>query len=105
MRHLLLMSVGLVLLAIPVSLKAQDVAYDRKEDVIYGRKYGTALTMDVFAPKDHANGAGIVWVVSGGWVSDHGHGDLLRCPVVAERIDTFLTSGSFFNESTERKAA
>ena len=26
-------------------------SYDRKEDVIYGRKSGTALTMDVFTPK------------------------------------------------------
>ena len=30
---------------------------DRKEDVIYGRKFGSALTMDVFTPKANANGA------------------------------------------------
>jgi acetyl esterase/lipase len=46
-------------------------AYDRKEDVIYGRKFGTALTMDVFTPRTNANGAGVIWVVSGGWFSDH----------------------------------
>jgi alpha-beta hydrolase superfamily lysophospholipase len=39
------------------------------------------------------------------WVADHGHADVLRCPVVAERIDRFLASGRFFNESTERMAA
>ena len=44
--------------------------YDRKE-VIYGRKFGTALTLDVFAPKKDGNGAGVVFVVSGGWYSDH----------------------------------
>ena len=40
-------------------------------DVVYGRKYGTALTLDVFTPKENANGAAIVWVVSGGWFSAH----------------------------------
>jgi acetyl esterase/lipase len=39
--------------------------------VIYGRKYGTALTLDVLIPKEKANGAGIIRVVSGGWYSDH----------------------------------
>ncbi|MCS7022187.1 MAG: alpha/beta hydrolase [Gemmataceae bacterium] len=43
----------------------------RLEDVIYHRKYGCALTMDVFAPpKDQANGCGVIICVSGGWVSD-----------------------------------
>jgi acetyl esterase/lipase len=37
--------------------------------VIYGRKYGLALTMDVFAPKEKANGRGIIFCVSGGWFS------------------------------------
>ncbi|WP_010581908.1 alpha/beta hydrolase [Schlesneria paludicola] len=48
---------------------AED-AFTRVEDVIYGRKWGTALTMDVFTPKQ-ANGAAIVFVVSGGWYSAH----------------------------------
>ena len=46
-------------------------AYTRKEDVVYGRKHGMALTMDVFTPKENANGAAIVWMVSGGWHSAH----------------------------------
>src|SRR5271168_3141483 len=46
-------------------------AFDRKVDVVYGRKFGTALTMDVFTPKANANGAAVVWVVSGGWFSAH----------------------------------
>jgi acetyl esterase/lipase len=53
-----------------VSLRAAEPNYSRKE-VIYGRKFGTALTMDVFAPKADANGAGVIFVVSGGWYSDH----------------------------------
>jgi len=51
------------------SLAAADPIYDRKEDVVYGRKYGTALTMDVFTPKDKPNGAGVVFCVSGGFFS------------------------------------
>ncbi len=59
--------------AVPIlSLPAADEAsFTRKEDVIYGRKYGTALTLDVFTPKQKANGLGVIWVVSGGWFSSH----------------------------------
>src|SRR5262249_49317718 len=46
-------------------------AYTRKADVVYGRKFGTALTMDVFTPKEKPKGIGLVWVVSGGWFSAH----------------------------------
>lgn len=52
--------------------QAQDAAaFTRQEDVIYGRKFGTALTLDVIAPKQNPNGAALVWVVSGGWFSAH----------------------------------
>ena len=54
---------------LPVMAKSPE--FTRKTDVVYGRKYGTALTMDVFTPKENANGAAIVWVVSGGWFSAH----------------------------------
>jgi acetyl esterase/lipase len=64
----LLVLVAAVGLAGP--LVAQDPNYTRTEDVVYGRKYGTALTLDVFAPKEKANGAGVVFCVSGGWYSD-----------------------------------
>jgi acetyl esterase/lipase len=46
-------------------------AFKRTEDVIYGRKYGTALTMDVITPTKNANGVGVIFVVSGGWFSSH----------------------------------
>ena len=55
-------------LALAPAAPAQD-SYSRTEDVIYGRKFGTALTMDVFTPTDKANGKGIIWCVSGGWYS------------------------------------
>jgi len=37
-------------------------------DVVYGHKAGMALTFDVFVP-EAPNGAGILFMVSGGWVS------------------------------------
>jgi acetyl esterase/lipase len=50
---------------------AEDPGATRTADVIYGRKSGMALTMDVFTPKKGANGAAVVLIVSGGWVSDN----------------------------------
>jgi acetyl esterase/lipase len=59
-----------VLLASP-GMSADEPSYTRQEDVIYGRKHGTALTMDVFKPKQAANGAAVIIVVSGGFNSSH----------------------------------
>jgi acetyl esterase/lipase len=56
------------LLMAPGARAADSQPYHRIEDVIYGRKFGTALTMDVFKP-EHPNGFGIVFIVSGGWFS------------------------------------
>jgi acetyl esterase/lipase len=53
------------------SIGADEPAFNRKEDVIYARKFGTALTMDVFTPKSKSNGAGVVFAVSGGFRSSH----------------------------------
>ncbi len=47
-----------------------NVVFHRTEDVIYGRKFGTALTLDVFQPAN-TNGVGIILMVSGGWFSAH----------------------------------
>jgi len=38
-------------------------------DVVYGHKLGLAMTFDVFAPTENANGAGVLFMVSGGWYS------------------------------------
>lgn len=38
-------------------------------DVVYGHKHGLALTFDVFTPEKDANGAGVLFMVSGGWFS------------------------------------
>jgi acetyl esterase/lipase len=72
MKHCLLIAVLFFLTpgALPAGPQGDGPGYDRKE-VIYERKYGTALTMDVFTPKKDANGAGVIVVMSGGWNSDH----------------------------------
>ena len=48
----------------------QPPGITRTQDVIYGRKHGTALTLDVFTPAK-PNGRGVIAVVSGGWFSAH----------------------------------
>ncbi|HEX8915793.1 MAG TPA: alpha/beta hydrolase [Humisphaera sp.] len=53
----------------PAAAAPAAPGFTRTEDVIYGRKFGVALTMDVFAPTANANGRGIIWCVSGGWYS------------------------------------
>jgi acetyl esterase/lipase len=65
-----LLSAGLVLVALSCAWGQTNVDFKRTEDVIYGRKFGTALTLDVFQPRP-ANGVGIVLMVSGGWFSSH----------------------------------
>jgi acetyl esterase/lipase len=52
------------------ALAQPNPSFTRTEDVIYGRKFGTALTMDVFQPAK-TNGLGIALMVSGGWFSSH----------------------------------
>ena len=74
-RSMVLMAVSCALMVLSLSARApaadESPSFNRTEDVIYGRKFGTALTLDVFTPKENANGAAIVWVVSGGWFSSH----------------------------------
>jgi acetyl esterase/lipase len=61
----------LVLVALASAAEAAKPAkWHREEDIIYGRKFGTALTMDVFTPEKQ-NGAAVIVCISGGWVSNH----------------------------------
>jgi acetyl esterase/lipase len=68
------LAIGIVLIAtngLSARTGAADEPFTRTEDVIYRRKHGTALTMDVFVPKENANGAAVVLAVSGAWRSSH----------------------------------
>lgn len=70
---------------------AQDKPdYQRTRDVIYGRKFGTALTMDVFRPTN-ANGIGIIFLVSGGWLSSYDTPNMVT--VNPDSIKLFLERG------------
>ena len=62
--------VAIVALLSLATARAEEADYKRLEDVIYGRKYGVALTMDVITPAS-PNGIGVILVVSGGWFSAH----------------------------------
>lgn len=55
---------------LPAYGEAPPQPFTRTEDVVYGRKFGVALTLDVLQP-GKPNGYGIIHMVSGGWVSDH----------------------------------
>jgi acetyl esterase/lipase len=66
-----LLSLFLVAISLPQCLFAQELPkFTRTEDVIYGRKFGTALTLDVFQP-EKPNKCGVIFVVSGGFFSSH----------------------------------
>ena len=60
----------------------------RTDDVVYGRKFGLAMTMDVFTPNKKVNGKGVIFCVSGGWNS----GKLpANVPMIGELIDRGYT--------------
>jgi acetyl esterase/lipase len=61
---------SLLLLALASASAQTNVTFQRTEDVIYGRKFGTALTFDVFQPAK-PNGFSVITLVSGGWFSAH----------------------------------
>jgi acetyl esterase/lipase len=58
----------LILIASTSALRAAD-GIDITADVVYGHKHGLAMTFDVFRPSEKANGAGVLFMVSGGWYS------------------------------------
>ena len=57
-----------IVLALALDVFAQTAAPRITPDVVYGHKDGLALTFDVYTPPN-ANGAGVLFMVSGGWVS------------------------------------
>ena len=59
-------------------------------DVIYGRKTGMALTLDVFQPAQK-NGAGVIFLVSGGWASSHNDTSMVHVDVA--NYEAYLRRG------------
>jgi acetyl esterase/lipase len=72
-----------------LAVSAVSLAQERVRDVIYLKKNGIALTMDVFKPAQ-PNGIGVIWMVSGGWVSTHeGINEDLAKPFTSRGITVF----------------
>ena len=61
-------SATIILICLAIPLHAQDSG-SVMPDLVYGHKAGMALTLDVFMPPGEANGAIVLNMVSGGWVS------------------------------------
>jgi len=80
---------------------ADKETYTRQEDVVYGRKDGMALTMDVFTPKKDPNGAAVIWAVSGGWFSSH---DWINAAFVREFLNRGYTVFAVVHGSQPRYA-
>jgi acetyl esterase/lipase len=62
--------VGLAVLPRPSIAEQAQPAITHTEDVIYGRKFGMALTLDVFEPAKK-NGAAVFFIASFGFYSRH----------------------------------
>lgn len=58
----------LLFLAVSLRCSGQDVKI--APDVVYGHKFGLAMTFDMFTPTENANGAAVLFMVSGGWYSN-----------------------------------
>ncbi len=87
------MYAGLLLLMLAVSHAAQvkpATNVDVIPDVVYGHKDGMALTFDIFKPKTHTNGAAIIFMVSGGWISRYFTPDQ-ALPLFKELLDAGFT--------------
>src|SRR5436190_21494653 len=70
MKTMMLRCAAVVFLVAAVAVRCRaggDVKIE--PDVIYGRKDGMALTLDVVRPAK-ANGAGVLWIQTGGWYSN-----------------------------------
>jgi acetyl esterase/lipase len=70
MKIILRLSLAVLLASACPDLRVRAADFTRTEDVIYGRKFGVALTLDVLRPAQ-PNGYGLVFMVSGGWFSSH----------------------------------
>lgn len=68
-RYTAAMSSRLPVVLLPF-LAAMVSAQTRTRDVVYMKAGGTAFTMDVLKPAK-PNKAAVVFIVSGGWISDH----------------------------------
>ena len=67
----------------------KSAAYTDNDDIIYGRKYGMALTMNLLNPAN-PNGAVVLWVISSGFFSSH---EETLNPGFVSRVEPLLDRG------------
>jgi len=89
-KNLALLAMGLLVTLPALGQAAGNNVVRHTADVIYGRKAGMALTLDVFTPSQK-NGAGIIFLVSGGWASSYD--DPTTVHVAVENYETYLRRG------------
>ncbi len=61
---------GIAVLAVIIPVAESQAEVNITPDVVYGHKFGLATTFDVFTPSENANGAAVLFMVSGGWYSN-----------------------------------
>ncbi len=92
-NHAFLLLLSLLFLFVIFQGHAEDTptgTVKRTADVVYGRKAGMALTLDVFEPAKK-NGAAVIYIVNGGWLSSHD--DTTMVHVTPEVYTPFLDRG------------
>lgn len=67
---LLTLAAALLLSSLPAAVAQTLPPHTKTNDVVYGRKFGFALTMDVIQP-EKPNGCAVIYMVSGGWISGY----------------------------------
>ena len=82
--------IGLVGLIALAAQAQSEPDCKRTKDMIYGRKFGTSLTLDVFQPAG-GNGYGVIFLVSGGWLSSRDTPNMVTINV--DSIKLFLDAG------------
>lgn len=77
----------LICIAVSFNATAADSLAFKKEEIIYGRKDGMALTMMKLQPVQKTNGRGIICVLNGNWVS------------APRMMEAFLTRSNMYLEA------
>ncbi len=63
--------IATLIAVVPLASVYAEDAFTISTDQIYGHKAGMALTFDVVRPTENGNGVGLLYMVSGGWVSSY----------------------------------
>lgn len=93
---------SLLFAGLPTLVVAQEEITSR--DVIYGHKDGMAMVYDVAVPSDNANGAGIIFVISGGFFSAIESQQMIA-PVAKPMLDAGFTIFYLRHPSTPKYLA